>query len=144
MNTTTSGLDEEANHVARHEDFREPLLADERVLFTVDKKDDAAKNDVDGCCEQRGSDQEEQRLHDERTKCPEVIRRQDSSDISNDFNYQDCQYGYGRGWTRHAHMPPTTRGMKYHVLLLHTWKACNSVVAANATTKMIAATFEGW
>ena len=48
------------------------------------------------------------------------------------------------GAREHLQKPPITNGMKYHVLLLHTWKACSSVVAANATTKMIAATFEGW
>lgn len=40
-------------------------------------------------------------------------------------------------------MPPITRGMKYHVLLLHTWKACSKVVTANATMKTNAATREG-
>lgn len=56
LDATTSCLDKETDHVACHENLREPLLPDEGVLFTIDEKNDAAENDVNGCSEKRRGD----------------------------------------------------------------------------------------
>jgi hypothetical protein len=54
---------------------------------------------------------------------------------------QTCVEEYdGDGY---VHMPPMTRGMKYHVFFLMSWKMWRRVVNEKATTKMIAATWEG-
>lgn len=44
----------------------------------------------------------------------------------------------------YVHNPPTISGMKYHVLFLMTWKMWSMVVRAKRTTKMTAATCDGW
>lgn len=73
LDTTTSGLDKKADHIASHEHLCEPVSTDQSVFFTIDQQNYAAEHNVYGRSEESGGDQEEQRLHDERTQRPQVV-----------------------------------------------------------------------
>lgn len=55
-------LDQKAEDVAADEDLCEPSGGDDTVFFTVDGVDDAAEVHVDGCGEENGSKEDEERL----------------------------------------------------------------------------------
>lgn len=86
LNTATSGLNEEADHVASHKHLRKPLLRDQRVLFAIDQENYAAQDDVDRRSEKGWGDQQQKRLHDERAQSPQVVCAEEPTNVSDDFD----------------------------------------------------------
>lgn len=52
------------------------------MLLAVGKKDDPAEDDVDGCCEEGRCDEEEDGLHNEGAKGPDVRSGDYAADVS--------------------------------------------------------------
>ena len=86
LDPSATALNKERDDVARNENFCEPLLPDERMLFAVGQQDDTAQNDVDGGGEEGGCDKKEQRLHYEGTQFPLVEVRLGAADVAYKLN----------------------------------------------------------
>lgn len=111
----TGALEQETQYVSRDEDLSEPLLWNQRVSLAINEQNDAPENNVYGCSEERGSDEDEQRLHDEGAEGPEVFVRDDSADIACHFNFVELVFMVLIWAVCNVQNPPITSGMKYHV-----------------------------
>jgi len=60
----TSALRHKRNDIAGNKNLGHPRCADQRVLFRAEQADQAGEDHVDGRGQQRGAEQDEQRLHD--------------------------------------------------------------------------------
>ena len=66
----TRRLHQKAQYIPSDERFREPLLSDDRVVFSIDEQNDAAELHVYRCGEQSGCDQQKHSLYNKRAKGP--------------------------------------------------------------------------
>ena len=52
------------------------------MLLAVSKENNTAEDDVDRCCEEGRRDEEEDRLHDEGPKGPNIVGTNYTADVS--------------------------------------------------------------
>ncbi len=81
-------MHEEGNHIPGHKHLSKPTSFYERVVLAVDDLDDAAEEYVDACCEKCGCEEEQERLHDVGTDCPNggFLRGEGAADVADDLN----------------------------------------------------------
>lgn len=81
-----TGLDDEAEDVARDEDAGEPSWADGCVFLTTDGENYAAECHVECGCYKNGAEQEESRLHDVGHERAGAVVGQNSANVSRNLN----------------------------------------------------------
>lgn len=159
----TSGLDEEAYHVAENKYLGQPWSADDRVFFSAGDNHDPTECHIDSRSIKRRRYHNENGLYCERTdgvvrvliwgdsalnmsvdgslSAIEGIRTAAYPAIStwiNVSNLIQCSW-----WMVHLQMPPLMNGMKNHVRLRYICHECSIHAMPKITAKITAAGMEG-
>ena len=121
------------------------------MFLCIDKLDDATQNHVNRCGEKRRPEEKEKSLDNIGTQSPigGLVGVECSCYIPDSLNFeshvvrQQLLNGSLRLLQGHLPRQPTTKGTKYHVFALTSWKVCMAADRINTTANTIAAGRDG-
>jgi hypothetical protein len=97
----------QSGNICRDEDARVPLGLDQRHIFSSGKSDCSSEHHVDRCCEEQGTDEEEDALGDEGSPGLVVEVGADTCTVASDFAYTVLVFRHMIGvvWSKFTESP---------------------------------------